>query len=167
MREKSTPARLGFHYHKLTPEQANEAVVLYDNGASIGAVAARFGVSRQAMWDLLRRRTTMRPQRRTGADNHFYRGGETADPRAHDIFEKAVKRGDIVRPDACEECGEAPPFKDGRSPIQAHHDDYNKPLEVRWLCQRCHHAWHKTNEAKRKEAPTEVEPVDVITLGFP
>lgn len=40
-----------------------------------------------------------------------------------------VKRG------ACEVCG-APN-------THAHHDDYSKPLEVRWLCSTCHGQEHK------------------------
>lgn len=41
----------------------------------------------------------------------------------------AVRSGRITR-QACEVCG---------APAQAHHDDYAKPLEVRWLCTE-HHA---------------------------
>ena len=41
----------------------------------------------------------------------------------------AILRGDLLR-QPCEVCGE--------TRVDAHHEDYSKPLEVRWLC-RCHH----------------------------
>lgn len=37
----------------------------------------------------------------------------------------------------CEVCG---------AKAEAHHDDYNKPLEVRWLCFKHHREWHKIHE---------------------
>lgn len=41
----------------------------------------------------------------------------------------ALKRGEIVR-EPCEVCG--------ATTVDGHHEDYSKPLEVRWLC-RTHH----------------------------
>lgn len=128
----------------------SEAVRLYQAGLSLADVARFYGKSRQAMWDVLRRRITLRPQRQTGSKNAFWRGGKTADGRAQRLAERALEKGIISRADSCEACGASYTFKDGRSGIQGHHDDYNKPLDVRWLCQRCHHEWHKANRAKKR-----------------
>jgi hypothetical protein len=133
---------------KLNDQQVSESVNLYSSGMSLQSVASFFGVSRQAMWDLLRRRITLRPQKRTGKENHFYRGGVTASDRAQNLLEEAIERGIIVRRYVCEKCGDSGEMKDGRSKVQAHHSDYNKPLDVQWLCQKCHHDWHKHNKAK-------------------
>lgn len=58
---------------------------------------------------------------------------------AHVLLGNAIRDGRVSKPDACEECG----ADDER--IHGHHDDYAKPLEVRWLCQKCHVAWHRGN----------------------
>jgi len=153
---------------KLTVEQAAECVVLYEKGMSCGQVAGYFNVSRQAMWDLLKRRTTLRPQKKVGAENHFYRGGAKADDHAQNMVEYAVKSGVLVPSRSCEKCGNTGIFKDGRSKIQAHHADYNKPLDVEWLCQKCHHDWHRENTAIRKGVMQELPGnIDMITGGFP
>lgn len=54
----------------------------------------------------------------------------------------AMKMGKIKR-QPCEICG--------AKPAEAHHDDYNEPLEVRWLCKECHVNWHKNNKPIYKE----------------
>lgn len=41
----------------------------------------------------------------------------------------AIKTGKLIK-QPCEFCGETEVF--------AHHDDYSKPLEVRWVCRSCH-----------------------------
>jgi hypothetical protein len=50
---------------------------------------------------------------------------------------KAIEAGILVRM-PCEVC-------ETINDVQAHHDDYNKPLDVRWLCRK-HHREHHNNE---------------------
>lgn len=47
---------------------------------------------------------------------------------------KAIREGRLVRL-PCEVCGAVK--------SDAHHDDYSKPLSVRWLCRPHHYAHHR------------------------
>jgi len=147
----------------------DQAVDLYNLGMSIEQVADYYGVTRQSMWMSLQRRGVIfRDKKKYGEDNHFYRGTK-ANERAHNIVDKAILNGRIQRQSSCQKCGSSGTFRDGRTSIQAHHCDYNKPLDVMWLCQRCHHEWHKHNKAK-EVMPSESMPRATITVlsgGFP
>lgn len=55
------------------------------------------------------------------------------------LARKAIRDGILIkRP--CEVCGAAQ--------VDAHHDDYSRPLDVRWLC-RSHHLRHHFAEVHR------------------
>ena len=56
--------------------------------------------------------------------------------RAHAAVNKAVRSGKLVR-GPCLFCGSA-------EHVHGHHRDYSKPLDVVWLCARCHHRLHAT-----------------------
>jgi len=147
----------------------DQAVRLYEQGLSIGDVAEYYHISRQAMHIILQRRDVIfRAQQKYGEDNHFWRG-TTASDRVQNVTKRALGKNILKRPDSCETCGASAPFKDGRTSIQSHHIDYNKPLEVMWLCQKCHHEWHRNHKAipyqENKVEPGEV--IDIITAGFP
>lgn len=43
----------------------------------------------------------------------------------------ALRIGKITRPSTCSKCKEA-------NEVQAHHEDYTKPLDIIWLCKSCH-----------------------------
>lgn len=66
----------------------------------------------------------------------LYRSKNKIKCQCHGIVAYAIKSGSIKRHD-CEVCG------DKKS--HAHHDDYSKPLDVRWLCSKHHNEWHKEN----------------------
>lgn len=64
------------------------------------------------------------------------------------LLNRAILAGRIVRPAVCPQCKSVDRARDGRSLIQAHHDDYSRPLEVRWLCIQCHADHHRALKDK-------------------
>ena len=47
------------------------------------------------------------------------------------VVSNAIKRGRLVRPEECQQCGAA-------GVIEASHSDYRFPLKIQWLCVKCH-----------------------------
>lgn len=141
----------------LTDDERKRAADMYRGGLSIVGVAKRMNTSPETMRTVLKYEgVNLREQRREGGENHFYRGGSTADAHVHNMLEYAIRKGRIERKYTCEICGYSGTFKDGRSAIQAHHCDYNKPYDVMWLCQKCHHEWHVAHKAiPKKEVETD------------
>jgi hypothetical protein len=56
--------------------------------------------------------------------------------KAHGIVNRAIRAKKLFK-EPCEICN--------KLNVHAHHDDYEKPLNVRWLCSEHHHAWHIEN----------------------
>jgi ribosomal protein S27AE len=52
------------------------------------------------------------------------------------ILNKAVINGLIEKPMSCSDCGNI-------TRLAAHHNDYNKALDVEWLCYECHGKRHR------------------------
>jgi len=153
----------------------DNAVRLYESGMSIQECAEFYEISRQAMHKILQRRgCKFRSQLKHGDDNHFHRGAypdNEKKKRVQHLTDKAINKGILIRPVKCDECGGTQEFSDGRNGIQAHHCDYDKPLDVIWLCQKCHHEWHKTNKVlNEKDGEKTGNPsgaVDIVSGGFP
>jgi hypothetical protein len=61
--------------------------------------------------------------------------------RAHGLVNKALMRGKLKRPDKCQRCGK-------KCKPHAHHEDYEKPLEVIWLCAPCHKIHHEEKRCR-------------------
>jgi hypothetical protein len=75
---------------------------------------------------LAKRQSNARSQRRARVRN-------PAQIKARKAVANALQRGKLQR-GACEVCG--------ATKVQGHHEDYARPLEVRWLCFRHHRELH-------------------------
>ena len=67
------------------------------------------------------------------------------------ITRHALVSGDLKRSECCESCGRC-------AKTEAHHRDYGKPFEVKWLCKQCHGIVH------RKGHPDNPENIDQTPL---
>ena len=66
--------------------------------------------------------------------NRAWRSEDLRRQRAHNMVSHAIKKGELTRM-SCIRCGNLK--------TEAHHEDYDKPLDVMWLCSPCHKQRHK------------------------
>lgn len=70
--------------------------------------------------------------------------------RCHQKLRYAVQNGYVLKSTICQFCGATD------TPIEGHHQDYSKPLEVMWLCDPCHKRLHvqqrRTERALERES---------------
>lgn len=107
---------------------------LNENDYNIMQAAIDLGISRRAFYRLLSKHGIRRARLRDASDHHarmvHRAGAEVA---------RAIKNG--LQRGPCDVCAET-------LYVEAHHDDYSKPLQIRWLC-RNHHA--QLEGAKRRK----------------
>ncbi len=70
--------------------------------------------------------------------------------KAKDAVYRAILNGTLMKPKTCGLCL--------NTSVQAHHEDYSKPLDVVWLCPRHHGAYHRLKRFMAKEE------IDLATL---
>lgn len=57
---------------------------------------------------------------------------------ARNAVNNAIRDGRLHKPSQCESCS-------NETALHGHHCDYNKPMDVMWLCDPCHKQWHRDN----------------------
>ena len=109
------------------------------NRHNISHTAKAMGVSRRAFYRLLDRhglvasRTKRYVMRGTPKDKH----------RANVTVARAIKKG--LRREPCAVCG-------SNKDVEAHHEDYSKPLAITWLCPKHHRQLHTEREGAFHDA---------------
>lgn len=82
---------------------------------------------------------TKRYKESCAKSNKRYKKENPIKYKAHTAVGNAVRDGVLIKPTICECCSIE------SDNLHGHHDDYSKPLDVRWLCPRCHIEWHREN----------------------
>ena len=88
--------------------------------------------------DSVREYDRARGNRQTPEYHQSYRKQKPKAYKAKNAVNNALRDGKLYKPDNCEDCG-------SDFYVEGHHNDYDKPLAVRWLCARCHKIWHAKN----------------------
>lgn len=86
--------------------------------------------------DYYRKYDSERKNRKTTESGKRYRDKYPIKCKAKALVCRAIRAGNLFK-EPCEKCGS--------EIVDAHHDDYAKPLNVRWLCRVHHCKWHKEN----------------------
>lgn len=91
--------------------------------------------NRNSNLDAVRAYDRRRGSRKTNADLRKYRFYNPEKNAAHAAVARAKKKGYLAA---------APCMICGREDVHAHHDNYNRPLEISWLCPVHHFERHKS-----------------------
>ena len=71
-----------------------------------------------------------------------WRAEDARRQKAHQTVSKALRHGTLLREPCC---------RCGNEKSVAHHEDYDKPLDITWLCQPCHKQRHfEINKLRRQ-----------------
>ena len=81
----------------------------------------------------------MREQRAQGKNKRKIDDEERRKIKARNAANRAVRDGVLEIKTECERC-------QATGYLEKHHHDYDKPLEIEWLCLRCHYDEHKKDD---------------------
>ncbi len=99
-------------------------------------VKSRVGKHREANLDTIRAYDRARGNRQGYGYVKGYRESNPRKYKAHNSVNNAIRDRRLIK-GSCEVCG--------ATETHGHHDDYSKPLDVRWLCAIHHNEWHTLN----------------------
>ena len=94
---------------------------------------------KQPKYKELKKRYRLSDQGKVSAMNDYNKYKNASLSRRR--FNNAIQSGEIRKSGLCSKCY-------SRFNVEAHHDDYNYPYDVRWFCKSCHVEWHKNNQPK-------------------
>jgi hypothetical protein len=122
--------------HEFSPENTH----LKKDKKSLTGFARECRICKKGWY--LRTRNTSSFKKRMRDASQRYREKFAEKHRIRARVNDAIRYGKMTKPSSCSNCGTK------KARIEGHHEDYSKPLEVIWLCKKCHYEADKALKSK-------------------
>lgn len=122
-------------WERMTLEERRAEIAKRDKAKVRASDQRRYRKDAQRRLDAQKRWRAANPEKANASHNDAAKTWVERNPekrKAHVAVSNALRRGKLVKGS----CAQEGPDCSGR--IEAHHEDYDKPLEVTWLCSRHH-----------------------------
>ena len=103
-----------------------------------GKFAGIRGICKQCFLEYHQEIYCQRPEVKAKERTRSIIRGRTLKAKCRGITNEAIQSGKLVKPSFCPDCG----ISNKEKRIEAHHEDYFRPLEIKWKCSVCHTKWH-------------------------
>jgi len=105
-------------------------------------IKRRYDANHPERAHLSRRKYQNSNRKSINAKNAIWKSNNAEKRQCHTAVSNAIMLGHLVRK-SCEVCG--------TPDAQAHHEDYSKPFEIKWLCPHHHMLLHRERERRIRE----------------
>lgn len=103
----------------------------YKDPAAHRAACKRYYAKHRSKWPAYGKDWRMKNPERDAQLKRIRRERYPERSSARRKVQTAIENGTLIKPLHCEMCG-------NETPLDGHHEDYSKPLDVIWLCRLCH-----------------------------
>jgi hypothetical protein len=126
-------------YRKLNRDKCKERSLkcYYDNKWKYKKYREEHREKHREYCEKYRKKNIEKIRKKRAEQERRYRKEKPLETKARKIIYYAIKRGKINKPTECQICNMT-------KALEAHHKDYNKPLDVIWVCKKCHGGIHLT-----------------------
>lgn len=123
----------GTIYEQSNNKRSNRRITFKGESKTFTQWAKYLGINKVTLWERLKKHPLARALAPPLSQGRYDSVPKNVKKNAREKVRQAIRAGKLDKK-PCEQCGDPD--------SQAHHYDYYEPLEIQWLCRRCHNTRH-------------------------